>query len=144
MATRGRGSMARVERSFPEGRRIGRVVAVDDNPDVVGLYSRLAAACGLEFAGVTNPAGVVKLLSAEGADLLVIDLVMPVLDGAQLLRAVRREGLVLPVVVAAPHGISDEERVRLLEWGASEVLEKPLDEGSFAAAVMPYFGGGAR
>ena len=71
-------------------------------------------------------------LGAEPYDLLVLDLGLPRMDGLELLRRIRRDGMTLPVIVVSAR-IEIDERVRGFEAGANDYLIKPFDLKEFLA-----------
>jgi CheY-like chemotaxis protein len=116
-----------------------RILVVDDD-----LACRVLAAILLEHAGysptaVGSVARVLERLDAEGADLVLSDLVMPGLGELDLLERLRRRSDFTPVV--AMTGSADEELVRrALELGPRSVLPKPFSPELLRAAVTAALG----
>jgi DNA-binding response OmpR family regulator len=115
----------------------GYVMAVDDEEYFLHEYCS-SSTTEVEFAGISNPTRVLNELAKRTPDVMLVDLEMSYLDGAQLLRAIRREGYTFPIVMAVPPGFPEESRMMCLRWGASEVVEKPLTSTKFMAIVGPY------
>ena len=105
-----------------------RVVLVDDDDDARRALRRLFGACGCTISEfVEGPAALMHLAHHE-ADLLVTDLEMPGMDGAELVAAVITHGLTLPVVMVSGRSAAVCEQ-RLEAKGVGEVhaiLEKPV------------------
>ncbi|MFD5825437.1 response regulator transcription factor [Lentzea sp. NPDC060358] len=100
-----------------------RLLVVDDDPDVRDSLRR-----SLEFEGyeVTTAAdGAEALTRLPGADLAILDLMMPVLDGSEACRRLRAAGERLPVLMlTARDALGD--RVTGLDAGADDYLVKPF------------------
>ncbi|MFJ7061842.1 response regulator transcription factor [Streptomyces griseobrunneus] len=107
----------------PEGRR-GRVLVVDDDPTVaevvVGYLQR--AGYAVERAG-DGPAALERF-SAARPDLVVLDLMLPAMDGFEVCRRMRAHGPV-PVIMLTARG-DEEDRVLGLETGADDYVTKPF------------------
>jgi len=105
-----------------------RIIIVDDNPANVELLEHI-----LEHAGYTNirsttdPRTVFDMCVAEAPDLLLLDLMMPHLDGMEVTeRLQEQEALVhVPVAILTSDG-SREAKKRALSSGAKEFMTKPL------------------
>ena len=111
-----------------------QVFVVDDEPEACAAICRT-----LELAGYavcpfdTATACLVKLRSTP-CDLLITDVVLPGMDGIELLTEVKCRTPSLPVLVVTGSG-SVERAVEVMAAGASSLLQKPLDRSSFLAAV---------
>jgi DNA-binding response OmpR family regulator len=104
---------------------MARVLVVEDNRNLA-----LGLRTNLEFEG--HEADVVEdgpaaLLRARAGvhDLIVLDLMLPGLDGFRLLEILRREGVVVPILVLTARG-DEADKVRGLESGADDYVTKPF------------------
>jgi DNA-binding response OmpR family regulator len=112
---------------------IRRVLIIDDDE---ALSRVLAAALGEEgFAVTTAPNGVAGLRSFEthGADLLILDVLMPEMDGLEVCRRVRRKSS-LPIVLLSSRG-EEVDRVTGLETGADDYVTKPFSTRELVARI---------
>jgi EAL domain-containing protein (putative c-di-GMP-specific phosphodiesterase class I)/CheY-like chemotaxis protein len=106
-----------------------RVLAVDDNPANTMLLRRVLARAGIaNVEEVNEPSAVMELLDRTGADLVLLDLRMPGIDGFELLDRIQRwaGGAYLPVIIVS----SDDSRgsiERALDMGAHDFLVKPVE-----------------
>jgi two-component system response regulator MprA len=102
-----------------------RILVVDDEP---ALRQALARALSLERYGVSlaiDAAHALDLLARESYDAIVLDILMPGMDGLELCRHLRRAGDRTPVLMlTAREGIDD--RVAGLDAGADDYLAKPF------------------
>jgi two-component system, OmpR family, response regulator ResD len=101
-----------------------RVLVVDDDPTVLEVVSRYLDRAG--FAVLCADDGHDALAKAERTppDLVVLDLMLPGLDGLQVCRSLRRRGPV-PVVMLTARG-ETEDRILGLEVGADDYVTKPF------------------
>ncbi len=90
----------------------------------------------VEFLEAENGKVALDLLKAEGADLLVTDLNMPVLDGRELIRRVTTSPKLigLPIMVITSSG-NQARKDELLQMGACAVLRKPVNPMTVAEGL---------
>jgi DNA-binding response OmpR family regulator len=102
-----------------------RVVVVEDNPDLAfGLRNNLEIeGYDVEVAG-DGIAGLQTVRTVE-PDLVILDLMLPGLDGFRVLRALREEGRDMPVLILTAKG-EEADKVRGLHLGADDYVTKPF------------------
>jgi DNA-binding response OmpR family regulator len=110
-----------------------RVLVVDDEPMLVNLLHYLLEHAGFEVATAGNGAEALALVRARPFELVLSDLMMPVMDGKALLAAIQREADPPPVVILTGYG--DQADPVLRANGAREVLGKPISPAALIAAV---------
>jgi CheY-like chemotaxis protein len=95
--------------------REGRALVVDDNADARRVLSAYLGEEGLETCEAVNGADALERLERFDADLIILDLMMPVMDGLAFLEALRRDPrhLRLPVVVVTAKELTPQESERL-------------------------------
>jgi DNA-binding response OmpR family regulator len=112
---------------------IRRVLIVDDDQ---ALATVLAAALTDEGFTVTRAANGVeglRRIEAEGADLVILDVLMPEMDGLEMCRRVRRKST-LPIVLLSSRG-EEVDRVTGLESGADDYVTKPFSTRELIARI---------
>src|ERR1700680_3955994 len=114
--------------------RGGRVLVVDDDPDV-----REAVVTALELEGhsvATEADGLaaLKRLAQAEFDAVVLDVLMPNLDGFEVCRRLRASGNRTPVLILTARD-SEEDTIRGLDLGADDYLVKPFALGELLARV---------
>lgn len=121
--------------------RVSRVLVIDDDASVLNVLRIGLRVEGFDVVTAANGREALDLLGLEVVDVVLADLMMPVMDGMAFLRAVREElGLSVPVVVLT--GVDRDEVAADLEaCGASAVLHKPARVDSLAD-VLRGIGGG--
>ena len=98
------------------------VLVVDDDMDILEALA-VALADNHRVSTAVNGANALELLSREAVDALVLDLMMPVMDGETLIESMRVRGIAVPVLLAsASHDIGDVAK----RLGVSHIT-KPYD-----------------
>ena len=113
------------------GSTMGKVLVIDDDADIRECLVDVLSAEGHLVATASDGAEGLARLRAHGADVVLLDLMMPVMDGSAFLAALRADPLLdrVPVIVASAHGaVGDAE-------GASACLSKPYDLGPLLQAI---------
>ena len=106
---------------------------MDDDEELAGLLSELLTREGFRVdMQHDGPKGLATALGG-GFDLLILDVMLPGMDGFEILRRVRRESR-LPVLMLTARG-EDEDRIIGLELGADDYLPKPFNTRELVARV---------
>jgi DNA-binding NtrC family response regulator len=101
-----------------------KILIIDDEVLVTDLFARAVRKQGHEAIVATNYDEVLVVVQRERPDAIFLDVVMPGLNGLDVLREVRRRSPALPVVIVTGHASSREiEEARKL--GVLDVLKKP-------------------
>jgi len=104
-----------------------RVLVVDDHPPTVRLIRKALEQEGLRVTSARNGAECLLAIQDERPDLLILDVIMPVLDGFQTLRVLREreETKALPVIVLSIRS-DDQDILKGLSTGADIYVTKPF------------------
>ena len=119
--------------SGPAGRAGGQFMAalilvVDDDPIQRRLLEAMTRRFGYEVETAENgEAGLARLEASDRppVDLIVLDLVMPDLDGMGVLTRMRQRGIAIPAIVQTAHG-SIEAVISAMRAGAYDFVVKPV------------------
>ena len=103
-----------------------KVLIVDDEEVICTLFAEILQQYGYQTAIETDGRKTLGRLWQEHFDVLLLDLLMPGINGIQLLRQLRQSFEDLPVVMVTGHG-SIETAVESIQAGASEFVTKPVD-----------------
>ena len=102
-----------------------RLLVVDDDPDVRDSLRRALGYAGYAVATAANGADALSSVSRSPVDLIILDVLMPMLDGFDTCRALRKRGNATPVLVLTARDAVDD-RVTGFEAGADDYLVKPF------------------
>jgi DNA-binding response OmpR family regulator len=102
-----------------------RVLVVDDDPTVSDVVRRYLEQDGCRVELATDGLSALAAVSAEPPDLVVLDLMMPGIDGLEVCRRLRRQLPHLPIVMLTALG-EEDDRVVGLEVGADDYVTKPF------------------
>jgi len=103
-----------------------RVLIVDDDAASRRLLEVRLRALGCDVAMASDGREALAAVHHEAPALMLLDLQMPRMAGMDLLRALRRDGFDLPVIVVTAHG-SIETAVEAMKEGAHDFIPKPFD-----------------
>lgn len=118
-----------------------RILLVDDDAALRELVAEYLGASGFQVEGVGDGAAFRACLAARGADLVVLDLMLPGEDGLSLLKWLRAGGGP-PVIIISARG-EEVDRVVGLELGADDYLAKPFGPRELLARVRAVLRRGA-
>jgi CheY-like chemotaxis protein len=115
------------------------VLVVDDDPDILEALCEILAMEGYRVAQARHGAEALARVAAERPDLILLDLMMPVMDGAAFAEALRARhpGAGIPVLVIS----ADASPERAVGLEASAFLAKPFDLEALLAQVAAATGG---
>ncbi len=111
-----------------------RVLVIEDDPDIAGMLTLHLRAEGFEIAVESSGEAGLEHLRRERPDLLVLDLMLPGIDGLHVCRKVRESGDYLPIIILSAKS-SETQRVVGLELGADDYLTKPFSMNELIARI---------
>jgi len=109
-------------------RRVGKVMIVDDEPINIKLIQKYLRGVGYQdFVTTTRSTEALDLVRTEQPDILILDVVMPEIDGLQILNAIRKDPVFAHLPVLIVTASTDEgTKISALELGATDFLHKPV------------------
>jgi len=117
---------------------VKRVLVVEDNADLAyGLRNNLEIE-GYKVDVAGDGTRGLALARTAGPDLIILDLMLPGMDGFRVLRALRDEGRRLPILVLTARG-EESDKVRGLRLGADDYVTKPFGVLELLARVEALF-----
>jgi two-component system, OmpR family, KDP operon response regulator KdpE len=118
-----------------------RVLIVDDEPQIRRALQTALAGHGYDVAVASDGDSAMTLIGAHPPDAIVLDLVMPGMDGFAVLREIRSWSEV-PVIVLSARG-QEQDKVSALDLGADDYLTKPFGMAELLARVRVVLRRGA-
>jgi adenylate cyclase len=111
------------------------ILAVDDQPANLRLLDAVLSPRGYEVMTASSGEQALELLRSSRVDLVLLDIVMPGIDGYEVCRRIRSapETAFLPVVMITASG--HQEKTRAIEAGADDFVSKPFDQSELLARV---------
>lgn len=120
----------------PAGRTVPQrtVLVVEDDPSIaMGLEMNLSAE-GYRVIVATDGERGLELARAGGIDLMILDVMLPCLNGFELVRMLRADHHVVPVIMLSARG-AEMDKVMGLELGAEDYITKPFSLAELLARV---------
>ena len=111
-----------------------KILVVDDDPAFVSLVSKVLGHHEYEVFTANNGQEALRVLFADRPDLVLLDVVMPGMDGWQTCSRIREVSDV-PVVMLTGKQTSEEDVARGLDYGADDYLIKPVGNKELLARV---------
>jgi DNA-binding response OmpR family regulator len=111
-----------------------RLLLVDDEPDIRRELKETLEREGFDVETVSNGKSALELIPRLQPALIILDVVMPDIDGRETVRRLRKRGDWTPVILLTAVGASGE-RARSLEEGADDYLNKPFDPVELIARI---------
>jgi DNA-binding NtrC family response regulator len=103
-----------------------KVLLVDDEKEFIDTLSERMQSRDLDVSTATSAAEALALTGEQNFDAIVLDLMMPGMDGIQALKAIKANHPELQVILLTGHG-SLEKGIEAMKLGALDFLEKPAD-----------------
>jgi len=102
-----------------------RILVVDDEPAILRFLRPGLTAEGYVVSEANNGRATLDLVRRKAADLLVLDLGLPDMDGLDIIRDIRAAGDALPIIVLSSRG-DEAAKVKALDLGADDYVTKPF------------------
>jgi DNA-binding response OmpR family regulator len=120
-----------------------RVLVIEDDPSItLGLRMNLESE-GYEVLEAEDGEAGLSMVREHAPDLVILDVMLPKLNGFQVLQTVRREGLMMPIIVLSAR-TGEMEKVTGLELGAEDYVAKPFSLAELLARVRAALRRGPR
>ena len=114
----------------------GKLLVVDDAPENIQLLDAVFSPRGYAVLSASSGKDALTKATTEDPDLVLLDVLMPEMDGYEVCRRLREEPStrLLPVIMITASG--NQEKVRALEAGADDFIQKPFDQSELLARVQ--------
>ncbi len=128
--------------SFGAAGRAGRLLLVDDEPQILRALSPALTAEGYDVATAAGGEEAVSFMASEGCDVILLDLGLPDIDGKTVIDRIRQWSDT-PIVVLSARDVL-EEKVSALDRGADDFLNKPFEVSELLARLRASMRGRER
>lgn len=118
---------------------IPRVLAVEDDEDNLFLITCVLEQLGYPYTATTSGTQALSIAKAYSLELILLDIVLPDLDGITLLHQLRQNKRTADVTILAVTGLAlPEDRSRLLQLGFNDYISKPYLLEDLEALITSY------
>jgi two-component system KDP operon response regulator KdpE len=108
-------------------------LVVEDDPNIVDLIRSNLSVRGFDTVVDTDGGRALRLLETEDPDIVLLDLMLPEIDGFELCRQIRERSAVAVIVVSARGG--ERDKVTALNMGADDYMTKPFSVEELLARI---------
>jgi twitching motility two-component system response regulator PilH len=118
---------------------MAKILIADDSPTAAAVIQRMLAPLGHTILLVSDGEEAVRQIQNEHPDLVILDIIMPKVNGFQLCRTIRSDPELkdLPIIVVTSMD-RESDRYWGMKQGADEYLVKPVDAGVLVDKVRQY------
>lgn len=110
-----------------------RILVAEDDIDIVGILKLYLQNEGYEVLSASNGVDALKLISEEKIDLCLCDIMMPKMNGYELIQNIRKEYNMPIIIISAKR--TDSDRIIGLDIGADDYIVKPFNPLELVARV---------
>lgn len=102
------------------------VLVVDDNKGVLEFLLLLLSKHGLSVIGTSNGSKCLDIVNSQTVDLVILDVMMPVMDGLEVCRQLKRVKAAMPIILLTARD-DMKTRAAAMDLGVSEFVAKPVN-----------------
>ncbi len=110
-----------------------KILIIDDEPQIVEICSDYIRAAGYDVISAQDGLSGLNLAKKENPDLIVLDLMLPEMDGLDVCRAIRKENDV-PIIMLTAR-VEETDKLIGLELGADDYITKPFSPRELVARI---------
>jgi DNA-binding NtrC family response regulator len=103
-----------------------KVLLVDDEKDFLDIMAERMTARGMEVSTTTSAENALKMVQTESYDALIMDLMMPEMDGFKALKMLKDLRPDISIILLTAN-VPEEKCIEAIKLGAMDVIEKPAD-----------------
>ncbi|MBR1796844.1 MAG: response regulator transcription factor [Clostridiales bacterium] len=104
-----------------------KILIVDDEPNIVSSVSDVLGSFGFETISSSDALEGFKMAKEKDPDLIILDWMMPQLNGLQFTEDLRKEGYDIPILFLTAKGMLTVYEIEALRRGADDYMSKPFD-----------------
>lgn len=106
--------------------RAEKVLIVDDEKDLLEVMAERMQTLGMEVSTTTSPLAAIEIIKNVSFDAIIIDLMMPGMDGFEFLKNLKIQNPGLQVILLTAHATIEMTK-KAIKMGALDLVEKPAD-----------------
>ena len=103
-----------------------KILIVDDEKDFLDIMAERMSARGMEVSTATSAENALKMILKESFDAVIMDLMMPEMDGFKALKLFKEAKPHVPIILLTAN-VPEEKCIEAIKLGAMDVIEKPAD-----------------
>jgi putative two-component system response regulator len=127
--------------STADGKPAAKILVVDDTPSNVKVLRTLLAVRGYTVITAENGQDALDKAASEPPELILMDVVMPVMDGYEACRRLRALPATKDVPIVMVTASGPQEKAKALAVGANDMIMKPVDPEAVLALVATLLAG---
>ncbi|HEY8693473.1 MAG TPA: response regulator [Chloroflexota bacterium] len=127
--------------STADGKPAAKILVVDDTPSNVKVLRTLLAVRGYTVITAENGQDALDKAASEPPELILMDVVMPVMDGYEACRRLRALPATKDVPIVMVTASGPQEKAKALAVGANDMIMKPVDPAAVLALVATLLAG---
>lgn len=113
-----------------------KLLSVDDNKTNLMIIESYAKMLELEVESFLNPLEALYSSKTQMYDLVIVDYMMPEMNGLQFIETFRKENQETPIIMLTAVGDDMELQISALQLGANDFLSKPINAAAFKARII--------
>ncbi len=125
--------------SNPSGSAKRKILVVDDSQFITAAVGKTLRENGYDVIEANNGFLAIDKARTDSPDCILLDLLMPEIDGLEVLARLKKQGMTIPVIILTAD-IQDTTKKRCLEAGAADFLNKPPKAEEMLSAIKRLTG----
>ena len=110
------------------------ILIVEDDKEICQLYSKVLIKNGYQVTGAANGKEALEAMESNYYDLIISDIMLPVMNGYELVQALRESGCNTPVMMITAKDAFDDKRIGFMA-GTDDYMVKPVDVNEMVLRV---------
>lgn len=111
-----------------------KILLIDDETEFLEIMSERMNNRGMDVTTVASPKEALKKVAEESYDAIIVDLMMPEMDGLETLKALKKINPDVQIIMLTGHA-TVEKGIEAMKLGAMDLLEKPADLNSLSEKI---------
>ena len=113
-----------------------RILLVDDEADIRAIYKKIIETGGYEVATAKSGVEALEKMSTFKPHLVVLDIMMPEMDGWEVAQRIRKKNNELPIIMLTIKGEIEDKVKSVEEAGANRHLTKPVERSVLISSIQ--------